>query len=184
MRAAFRRSLRLSASSRYPGRGARGVCRLKSIYQNGTPPRTMPGRRRKASVVHFSSATADLFSRTPWEWHRTILRSEHARRGECRTEDDERDQATAPILRKVLARFKDVWRSGVWSWGRQGRLQLELVGLQARGPQISCACASDVWGGLGIKTELLHVVISGRRPLMRRREYGPSPWWWLFRCWI
>ena len=32
---------------------------------------------------------------------------------------------------------------------------MELVGLQARGPQISCACASDVWGGLGIKTELL-----------------------------
>ena len=33
-------------------------------------------------------------------------------------------------------------------------MQLELVGLQARGPQISCASASDVWRGLGIKTEL------------------------------
>ena len=74
------------------------------------------------------------------------------------------------LFRKVLARFKDLRRGGVWSWERGG-----LAG-KPENRRFLVRALSICREAFSIKTEL-------RLPLMRRVN-GPSPWWRLLRCWI
>ena len=142
VRAPFRRSLRLSASSRYPDRGARGGRRLKSICQNGTPP---PGQGGEEKPVYISLPPPVTPLVCPVRDGGRYEVGGHARRGECRTEDAERDQATA--LPKGLGLLRGCPEERGPELG-EGKMQSGLVGPQAREPQIPCACASDVRRGL------------------------------------
>jgi hypothetical protein len=133
------RSLRLSASSRYPERGARGGRRLKSICQNGTPP---PGQGGEEKPVYISlpPPVTPLVCPGRDGGRYEVGGGGHARRGECCIEDAERDPATPRP--KGLGSLRGCPELG------EGKLQLGLVGPQARGPQIPSACASDVRRGL------------------------------------
>jgi hypothetical protein len=68
----------------------------------------------------------------------------HARRGEYRTEDAERDPGTPRP--KGLGSLRGCPEERGPELGEE-KLQLGLVGPQTRGPQIPCVCASDVRRG-------------------------------------
>ena len=105
----------------------------------------------------------------------------HGRRGECRTEDSGRGQATAlPIgLGPLQGSPKGAGSGGEAAAG---------AGWSASPGSADSLCARFRFAArpLAVRRkwpQSQHVVISGRWPLMRR-EYGSSLWWRLFKCWI